>query len=118
MRQVKLDTKGSTVQITRAGVRLDFGGIGQGYAVDEVIKILAELRITRCIVNASGDVAALDAPPRSAREFAPSDGMEMQLAIDDTAGSRTMRVTSGDNSPPEVWELLGQLQSLLWSDAE
>ena len=66
----------------------------------------------------AGRIAAIDAPPRSAREFAPSDGMEMQLAIDDTAGSRTMCVTSGDNSPPEVWELLGQLQSLLWSDAE
>lgn len=63
MEQVRLDDQNRTVQIARSGVRLDFGGIGQGIAADEVVKIVSEMGITRCLVNASGDVVALDPPP-------------------------------------------------------
>jgi thiamine biosynthesis lipoprotein len=63
METVKLDQAQQRVRITKAGVRLDFGGIGQGFAADEVVKILSELGIRQCLVNASGDVVALDPPP-------------------------------------------------------
>lgn len=63
MGHIKLDAAKATVQIDAAGVRLDFGGIGQGYAADEVIRILTELGIKHCLVNASGDVIAREPPP-------------------------------------------------------
>ncbi len=63
MESIKLDAAQSTVQLTKPGIRLDFGGIGQGYAADEVLRILSEMGIRQALVNASGDVVALDPPP-------------------------------------------------------
>jgi thiamine biosynthesis lipoprotein len=36
-------------------VRIDFGGIGKGYAVDQGIAVLQRLGVTRAMVNAGGD---------------------------------------------------------------
>lgn len=58
-----LDRAKKSVRLTKTAMRLDFGGIGQGYAADEVLKILSGMGITRALVNASGDVVALEAPP-------------------------------------------------------
>lgn len=46
------------------GFELDFGGIAKGYAADQVLRLLAErFRITRVLVDASGDLVAGDPPP-------------------------------------------------------
>jgi len=66
----------------------------------------------------AGRVAVTDQAAPATPALPPSDAMEMKLAIDGAGESRTLHVTSGDNSPPEVWELLGRLQSLLWSELE
>lgn len=63
MDAIELDDAKKTVRLTKPGMKLDFGGIGQGYAADEVLKILSGMGITRALVNASGDVVALDPPP-------------------------------------------------------
>lgn len=60
---IELDDAKKTVRLTKPGMKLDFGGIGQGYAADGVLKILSKMGITRALVNASGDVVALDPPP-------------------------------------------------------
>lgn len=49
------------------GVRLDFGGIGQGYGADEALKVLARPSIVAALVDLSGDLAAQGAPPDSPR---------------------------------------------------
>ena len=45
---------GSRIELD-AGVRLDLGGIGKGYAVDRAAELLAQAG--PCLVNAGGDVA-------------------------------------------------------------
>lgn len=52
-----------TAELTRPGMRLDMGGIGQGYAADEALKILRSQGLTRVLVNASGDIVAAEPPP-------------------------------------------------------
>jgi thiamine biosynthesis lipoprotein len=44
-------------------MRLDLGGIAMGYAVDEGLKVLLAHGIQSAMIDASGDVGALRAPP-------------------------------------------------------
>lgn len=52
-----------TVQLTKPGMRLDLGGIAQGYAADEALAVLQRHGLTRALINASGDIVAGDPPP-------------------------------------------------------
>jgi thiamine biosynthesis lipoprotein len=54
-RHIHLDAAAQTVFFDHDGVRIDFGGIGKGYAVDRGIAVLQGLGITRAMVNAGGD---------------------------------------------------------------
>jgi len=54
-RHLHLDAAALTVFFDHDGVRIDFGGIGKGYAVDRGIAVLQGLGITRAMVNAGGD---------------------------------------------------------------
>jgi FAD:protein FMN transferase len=54
-RHIHLDRAAQTVFFDHAGVRIDFGGIGKGYAVDRGIAVLQKLGVTRAMVNAGGD---------------------------------------------------------------
>ena len=51
------------IQLRKGGMRLDFGGIAKGYALDEIRKVLTDCGITVALIDGGGDVAALDAPP-------------------------------------------------------
>lgn len=50
-------------ELTRPGMRLDLGGIAQGFAADEALRVLAAAGITRAVVDSSGDIALGEAPP-------------------------------------------------------
>ncbi len=52
-----------SVELRRAGMQLDLGGIAKGYAADEAIKVLQQHGITRAFVAGSGDMAFNDPPP-------------------------------------------------------
>ena len=54
-RSIKLDEKASTVHFLKPGMRIDFGGIAKGYAVDQGADILSARGITSAIVTAGGD---------------------------------------------------------------
>jgi thiamine biosynthesis lipoprotein len=58
-RHILLDAKRRTVKFARPGVRIDLGGIGKGYAVDNSIVLLRKRGITRAIVTAGGDSRVL-----------------------------------------------------------
>jgi thiamine biosynthesis lipoprotein len=60
---LKLDEKKRTAQLTRANMRLDLGGIAMGYAVDETLKLLKRQKLTRVLIDASGDIGVGDPPP-------------------------------------------------------
>ena len=61
--KIVLDPAARTVALKVPGMRLDFGGIGKGYAADEALTVLRGRGITRALVAASGDIAAADPPP-------------------------------------------------------
>ena len=60
---VELDEKARTVKLLKKGMQLDLGGIGKGYAADEMLKVLARHGLKRALIAAGGDVTAGDAPP-------------------------------------------------------
>jgi thiamine biosynthesis lipoprotein len=62
--QVALDPARRTVKFLSPGMELDPGGIGKGYAVDQVVRVLRDAGITSALVDAgSSTLYALGAPP-------------------------------------------------------
>ena len=63
-RKILLDPAMRTVRFARAGVELDPGGIGKGYAVDRMVEVLKQYGIRTALVSASGSsIYAMGAPP-------------------------------------------------------
>ncbi len=63
-RNILLDASNKTVRFSKAGVELDPGGIGKGYAVDRMVDVLRRDGIATALVSASGSsIYALGAPP-------------------------------------------------------
>lgn len=60
---MKIDPDAGTVELMQPGMQLDLGGIAQGYAADEALRILKEHGITRALIDASGDIVVGDPPP-------------------------------------------------------
>ncbi|MCC7217980.1 MAG: FAD:protein FMN transferase, partial [Burkholderiales bacterium] len=48
-----------SVRLPRAGMEIDFGGIGKEYAADRAATILAERGVAHALVNLGGDVRAI-----------------------------------------------------------
>jgi len=53
----------NVVEVRRAGIRIDLGGIAKGYAVDAAIETLRQRGIRAALVEAGGDLYGLGAPP-------------------------------------------------------
>jgi thiamine biosynthesis lipoprotein len=67
-RHVRLDSAARTVRFARAGVELDPGGIGKGYAVDRMVEVLRRRNIESAFVSASGSsIYGLGTPPDNPR---------------------------------------------------
>jgi thiamine biosynthesis lipoprotein len=63
-RNIVLDAGAKTVRFAKAGVELDPGGIGKGYAVDRMVDVLRKNGVNAALVSASGSsIYALGAPP-------------------------------------------------------
>jgi thiamine biosynthesis lipoprotein len=60
---LQLDAAGRKARLSAAGMRLDFGAVAVGYAVDEALTVLKQHGLTRALVNGSGDMALGDPPP-------------------------------------------------------
>jgi len=63
---LRLHPETRSVELLRAKMRLDAGGIGQGIAADAALAELRRLDLPRAIVNASGDIVAGEPPPDAA----------------------------------------------------
>ncbi len=61
-----LDRTAQTVRLRRVGMRLDVGGIGQGFAIDEALVVVNRLGIRSVLLDIGGDILAGDPPPGSA----------------------------------------------------
>jgi thiamine biosynthesis lipoprotein len=65
---VALDPDKRTIRFLRAGMKLDPGGIGKGYAVDRMVAVLREAGVKRAFLSAgSSSLYALGAPPDEPR---------------------------------------------------
>lgn len=58
-----IDREAGTAELKMPEMRLDLGGIAAGYALDESAKVLTDRKITRFLIDASGDVRVGDPPP-------------------------------------------------------
>lgn len=85
-RKIKIDETKSQVFLEGDCVRLDFGAIGKGYAVDEMVKIAKQNGITRGLVNFGGNIYGMDPP--AGKKFwdvgvrKPGSGSEIISKID------------------------------------
>jgi thiamine biosynthesis lipoprotein len=62
-RNLDVSLEHRTVRLSRAGMMLDLGGIGKGYAADEALSWLRARGAPAALVALGGDVAAGDPPP-------------------------------------------------------
>ncbi len=63
--KIIIDSLHQTITLTQKGMLLDLGGIAQGYIAQKVIDYLKQNNITNALVNVSGDIAAIGAPPNT-----------------------------------------------------
>jgi thiamine biosynthesis lipoprotein len=69
----KLTLGDRTATLAVPGMRLDFGGIGKGYAADQALAVLRERGIPQAMVAVAGDIACGDPPPGQ-------DGWQVDIA--------------------------------------
>lgn len=62
-RLLKLDAQAQTVELTKAGMQLDLGGIAVGYACDDAMKLFRARGLTRVMIDGSGDILCGEPPP-------------------------------------------------------
>lgn len=94
--KIVLDEPTRTVRLLEKEMRIDFGGIGKGYAADRAIEVLESLGAHRCLVSLGGDIA-VSAPPPGSEGWQ----VEVRLSGDDARDepltlSHSAVATSGD----------------------
>jgi thiamine biosynthesis lipoprotein len=89
---LELDPEGFLVHATKSGVRVDLGGIGKGYAVDEMAALLEEWGLQVALVHGGfSSVLALEAPsglggwPLTLSDPAESSRVLARLSVRQTA---------------------------------
>jgi FAD:protein FMN transferase len=60
---VLIDSVNRKIQLTKKGMQLDAGGIGQGYIGQKILDYLFQQNIRMALVDVSGDIVAGDPPP-------------------------------------------------------
>lgn len=58
-----LDSRDTTIELTKAAMSLDLGGIAKGFAGDAALAAMSDLGVHRALIDLSGDIVAGDAPP-------------------------------------------------------
>ena len=84
-RKLHLKAAAHTVMLDQAGMGLDVGAIGKGYAASEALKVLGRLGVRSALVAVSGDLAFSDAPPGER-------GWHVDIHPDDAALAQLPRV--------------------------
>jgi len=95
MDKVILDEEERTIAFTSADVRLDFGGIGKGYAVDKAGEVLEEYGVDAALIHGgTSSFLAMGAPPgRDAwrvsirHPYSPDDTIDVVELRDESLGA-------------------------------
>lgn len=92
--RVQVDTARRAIRFLKAGMSLDFGGIGKGLALDHAAHALRQAGVRSAFLNFGGQIYALgDAPGRSGWPVRLEDGRELTLRDASTS-------TSGNSEQP------------------
>lgn len=99
--KLALDPETHSVDLLARGMRLDPGGIGKGFALDEALRVLAEHGIQRALAVGGGDVAANASPPERAGWRVAIAGLDSGVPAEDRAATELLLAhaalsTSGD----------------------
>ena len=62
-RNITLHESPRAVELARSGMKIDVGGIGVGWALDDIGQRLRKSGITRFLIDGSGDILCGDPPP-------------------------------------------------------
>ena len=54
---------GNRLRLSKANMKLDFGGIGKGYAADQLICLLQRYKVDSAMIDAGGDLRVSNPPP-------------------------------------------------------
>jgi thiamine biosynthesis lipoprotein len=95
--KLHLDPVRHTVRLDQAGMQLDLGAIGKGYAADEALAVLEKLGLGRALVAMSGDLAFGDAPPgrHGWKIGIASQTLELANAAVSTSGDAEQHLDAG-----------------------
>lgn len=66
-KNIIVDPQRSSIRFLDKGVKIDFGGIAKGYAVDRAKDVLVSKGIKSCLINLGGNIFALGKPPGKPR---------------------------------------------------
>ena len=55
-RHIQTDPSNRSVSITQKGMVLDLGGIAKGYAADKMLQVIQSFGLSRCLIDAGGDI--------------------------------------------------------------
>ena len=94
-RHVELDPVTQSVRLKVPNMRLDFGGIAKGYAVEEAMKVLKKNGIRSALVGAAGDIA-VSAPPPGKKHWRLEAGGFSEEESDFVFLKNASMTTSGD----------------------
>ena len=67
LENIVLDEQAETVYLTRAGMKIDVGGIGKGYTADLVVAVMQAAGATAGVVALSGDIKTFGRMPDQER---------------------------------------------------
>lgn len=76
---IYINKEEKSIMLAKEGMILDLGGIGKGYAADEIVIILKEEGVQRAILNLGGNVLVLGTKP---------DGSDFKVGIQDPLSDR------------------------------
>jgi thiamine biosynthesis lipoprotein len=94
-RHVHLDRSRNAVRLARPGMRLDLGGIAKGYILQQALRTMASLGVTRALVEAGGDIVVGDAPPGRDGWRVDVDGADAAFAARAAQLTNAALATSG-----------------------
>ena len=92
---LELDNKSREARLTREGILIDLGGVAKGHTADEMILTLNKNGITRCLIDAGGDLS-LGNPPRGKKGWKIEIGGNKHPDLPILTLSNCSIATSGD----------------------
>lgn len=92
MQHVRLDPKAKTVQLSRPGMEINFGGVGKGYALDRVLERLQQAGCRSALVAAGGSSI------RSLGSLPGGDGWVVDISSPLERGSAAVRISLRDRA--------------------